>query len=65
MLIGCDYLDTMNFVFGQTKRQHLSEEVEACLLCPTNNINNNHNNHNDYHNNNHNHNNNKNNCRKL
>ena len=62
MLIGCDYLDTMNFVFGQTKRQHLSEEVEACLLCPTNN---NNNNHNDYHNNNHNHNNNKNNCRKL
>ena len=39
----------MNFFFGQIERQNLSEDVEACLLCPTNNINNhnNNNNHND------------------
>ena len=43
----------MNFDFGQTERQHLPEDVEACLLCPTNNNNNNNhnNNNNDYYNN--------------
>jgi hypothetical protein len=34
---------------GQTERQHLSEDFEACLLCPTNN--NNHNNNNNNNNN--------------
>ena len=36
---------TMIFVFGQTEEQHLSEDFEACLLCPAND-NNNHNNNN-------------------
>ena len=45
----------MNFDFGQIEGQHLPEDVEARLLCPTNN--NNHNNHN--HNHNYNYNNNK------
>ena len=38
---------SMNFDFVQTERQHLPEDVEACLLCPTN-YNNNHNNNNNY-----------------